>query len=123
MLLSSSLDSSTDGKQTHRWNSNPLHLQLLTLSQIPVEQISPRQQGTCPSEKPPLLPNGFKSSLGEGKVPLTPETVNRCYLQSGVRGAGLLGSGSGSGGHCHAPAEGRSTNRSPSRCFYFGDSV
>lgn len=87
-LLVSSLDSSTAGKKPHCWNSNPLHFQLLTLSQTPRSRspvcwLGPWQQGTSPSQKPLLLPNGFKSLLREGKVAIIPEKVHRHYLQRG----------------------------------------
>lgn len=44
--------------------------------------LGPWQQGTSPSQKPLLLPKGFKSLQRQGKVAIIPEKVDRHYLQS-----------------------------------------
>lgn len=85
------------------WETTPL----LELNPLPLAAAGPGEQPFhSPATflaardksftKPSLLPEGFRNSLKEGKVTIIPEKANGHYLQ-----AGLLGSGSRAGGHCH----------------------
>lgn len=129
-LLISSLDSSTAGKQTQCWNSNPFRFQLLTLSQSPGEQLSCGPAGSLAARDEPLTktsasPKQVQDLIKKRESHDHPrESKLVLPAESEVQGAGLLGFSSRAGRHCQAPAaESSICHVPPSCCLYFGDSV